>query len=79
MIRAGVGVSIEVFASEARADGINTVIIALDGLNSPGESVDIMKQKVQVANGTVYESLTFWSLSSSVIDNARQAGSQIAP
>jgi len=60
-------------------DGISTVIIALDGLNSPGGSVDTMKQKVQAANGTFYESLTLWSLSGSATDSARQAGSKITP
>jgi flavorubredoxin len=60
-------------------NGISTVIIALDGLNSPGGSVDTMKQKVQALNGTFYESLTLWSGSGSATDSARQAGHYITP
>jgi len=60
-------------------NGINTVIIALDGLNSPAGSVDTLKQKVQAVNGTFYESLTLWIGNFSAADIARQAGSKIAP
>ncbi len=60
-------------------NGINTVIIALDGLNSPAGSVDTMRQKVQSVNGTFYESLTLWNWNFSATDIARQAGSKIAP
>jgi flavorubredoxin len=60
-------------------NGISTVIIALDGLNSPAASVDTLKQKVQAANGTFYESLTLWIGNFSAADIARQAGSKIAP
>ena len=58
---------------------IRTVIIALDGLNSPAGSVDTLKQKVQAVNGTFYESLTLWIWNFSAADIARQAGSKIAP
>ena len=60
-------------------NGIRTVIIALDGLNSPAASVDTLKQKVQAANGTFYESLTLWIGNFPAADIARQAGSKIAP
>jgi flavorubredoxin len=60
-------------------NGIRTVIIALDGLNSPAGSVDTLKQKVQAVNGTFYESLTLWIGNFSAADIARQAGSKIAP
>ena len=60
-------------------NGINTVIIALDGLNSPAGSVNTLKQKVQAVNGTFYESLTLWIGNFSSADIARQAGSKIAP
>ena len=59
--------------------GISTVIIALDGLNSPGESVDIMKQKVKALNGIFHESLALWIGNLSATDFARKAGSEIAP
>jgi len=60
-------------------NGIGTVIIALDGFNSPGESIDIIKQKVQALNGTFYESLALWIVDISATDTARRAGSEIAP
>jgi flavorubredoxin len=60
-------------------NGISTVIIALDGLNSPAGSVGTLRQKVEVVNGTFYESLTLWIGNFSAADIARQAGSKIAP
>jgi flavorubredoxin len=60
-------------------NGIDTVIIAADGLNSPDIGVDGMKQKVQAANGTIYDSLALWNWNFSAKDLARQAGSKIAP
>jgi uncharacterized protein (UPF0333 family) len=70
--------------------GMNAVIIALSGFNSPGTSVDTMKQKVQANNGTVLTSLTLNDSitllglapsqgSGSPADIARQAGTRIRP
>ena len=60
-------------------NGIDTMILAADGLNSPDISIDAMKQKVQAANGTIYDSLALWNWNFSAKDIARQAGSKIAP
>ena len=60
-------------------NGINTVLLAADGLNSPDLGIDNMKQEVQAANGTVYDSLALWNWNFSAKDLARQAGSKIAP
>ncbi len=71
--------------------GINTVIIALNGLNvNVGKSVDTMTQHVYAANGTVQKSLAQGSAltlfgmapsqeNGSPADIARQAGTQIRP
>lgn len=70
--------------------GTNAVIIALGGFNSPGTSIETMKQKVQVANGTVLTSLTRSDSitlvglapsqgNGSTADVARQIGAQIRP
>lgn len=60
-------------------NGINTVLLAADGLNSPDLGIDNMKQEVQAANGTVYDSLALWNWNFSAKDLAQQAGSKIAP
>ena len=60
-------------------NGINTVLLAADGLNSPDLGIDSMKQKVQAANGTIYDSLALWNWNFSAKDLAQQAGSKIAP
>jgi flavorubredoxin len=60
-------------------DGINTVIIACQGGTGPSLTIDTLKQKVQVANGTFYIGLSFSNQNSSAIESARQAGRDIAP
>ncbi len=70
--------------------GLNTVMIALYGNLSVGESVDTMTQHVHATNGTVQKSLALGSVltlfgmapsqgSGSPADVARQAGTQIHP
>jgi flavorubredoxin len=60
-------------------NGIDTVIIALQGGDEPSLTIDTLKQKLQTANGTFIEGLTFSTGDSSAIESARQAGSNIMP
>lgn len=60
-------------------DGINTVIIALQGGTEPSLTIDTLKQQVQAANGTFYTGLSLSTGDSSAIESARQAGSNITP
>ena len=60
-------------------DGINTVIIALQGGTDPSPTIDTLKQQIQAVNGTFYEGLSFSTGDSSAIESARQAGSNITP
>ena len=60
-------------------DGINTVIIALQGGTAPSLTIDTLKQKVQAANGTFYKGLSLSTEDSSAIESARQAGRDITP
>lgn len=61
-------------------DGINTVIIALQGGTEPSLTIDSLKQHVQAANGsTFYTGLSLSTGDNSAIDTARQAGSNIIP
>jgi hypothetical protein len=59
-------------------DGINTVIIACAGGDS-GESIIPLKQQVEAANGTFYDSLALSNGNSTALESARQAGSSIMP
>lgn len=64
-------------------NGIRTVIIALSA--GPNKSIDVMKQKLQAANGAFYQALTLYTMAPNEIGNgvatdiAKQAGSQITP
>jgi flavorubredoxin len=58
--------------------GVNTVIIACGGGDS-GESIDSLKQQVEAANGTFYDSLALSNGNSTALESARQAGSNITP
>jgi len=60
-------------------DGINTVIIALQGGTASSPTIDTLKQKVQAANGTFYKGLSLSTGDSSAIENARRAGRDITP
>ncbi len=60
-------------------DGINTVIIALQGGTAPSLTIDTLKQQVQAANGTFYKGLSLSTDDSSALESARQAGSNITP
>ena len=60
-------------------EGINTVIISCAGGTSR-TSIDTLKQQVQAANGTFYDSLSLSTEdSNTAIESARQAGSNITP
>jgi flavorubredoxin len=59
-------------------NGINTVIIACAGGDS-GESIIPLKQQVEAANGTFYDSLALSNGNSTTLESARQAGSIITP
>jgi hypothetical protein len=59
-------------------DGIKTVIIACAGGDS-GESIIPLKQQVEAANGTFYDSLALSNGNSTALESARQAGSSIMP
>jgi hypothetical protein len=58
--------------------GVNTVIIACAGGDS-GESIIPLKQQVEAANGTFYDSLALSNGNSTALESARQAGSSIIP
>jgi flavorubredoxin len=58
--------------------GVNTVIIACGGGDS-GESIIPLKQQVEAANGTFYDSLALSSSNSTALESAQQAGSSITP
>ena len=63
--------------------GIDTVGVAC-AAGSPGESADMMKQKVEAAGGTFKESISLFTMApnegnGSATDIARQAGTQIQP
>lgn len=74
------GTAIERYTNRTtNLNGINTVIIALGGMNSAGRSVDTMKQKVQTDNGTFCESVVLFSEDGSASAIARQDGSKITP
>jgi hypothetical protein len=59
-------------------NGINIVIIACGG-GDTGESIEPLKQKVQVANSTFYDGLAVSNQNSTALESARQTGSNIAP
>ena len=59
-------------------EGVNTVIIACGGGDS-GESIIPLKQQVEAANGTFYDSLALSNSNSTALESARQAGSSIMP
>jgi flavorubredoxin len=59
-------------------EGVNTVIIACGGGDS-GESIIPLKQQVEAANGTFYDSLALSNSNSTALESARQAGSSITP
>jgi flavorubredoxin len=59
-------------------NGIDTVIIACGGGDS-GESIIPLKQQVEEANGVFNDGFAFSNSNSSWIQNAQQAGSNIAP
>jgi hypothetical protein len=58
--------------------GVNTVIIACGGGDS-GESIIPLKQQVEAANGTFYDSLALSNGNSTALESAQQAGSSITP
>jgi flavorubredoxin len=58
--------------------GVNTEIIACAGGDS-GESIIPLKQQVEAANGTFYDSLALSNGNSTALESARQAGSSIIP
>jgi hypothetical protein len=58
--------------------GINTVIIACAGGDS-GESIIPLKQQVEAANGTFYDSLALSNSNSTALESAQQVGSSITP
>lgn len=60
-------------------DGINTVIIALQGGDEPSLTIDTLKQQVQAANGNFLEGLSLSTSDGSALESARQAGSSITP
>jgi hypothetical protein len=60
-------------------DGINTVIIALQGGTDPSLTIDTLKPQVQAANGTFHKGLSLSTGDSSAIESARQAGRNITP
>ena len=58
--------------------GIDTVIIACAGGDS-GESIELLKQQVQDANGVFYDSMALSNQVGSALESARQVGSRITP
>ena len=58
--------------------GVNTMIIACGGGDS-GESIIPLKQQVEAANGTFYDSLALSNGNSTALESAQQAGSSIIP
>jgi hypothetical protein len=60
-------------------NGINTVIIALQGGTEPSLTIETLKQYVQAAKGTFYEGLSLSTGDSSALESAQQAGSNITP
>jgi flavorubredoxin len=58
--------------------GVNTMIIAC-GAGDSGESIIPLKQQVEAANGTFYDSLALSNGNSTALESAQQIGSSIAP
>jgi hypothetical protein len=73
------GTAIVNYVSQAsNLNGVDTVIIACGGGDS-GESVDILKQKVENANGTFYSMLALSNQDGSAMEKATQAANNIEP
>jgi hypothetical protein len=60
-------------------NGINTVIIALQGGTEPSLTIETLKQYMQAANGTFYEGLSLSTGDSSALESAQQVGRNITP
>ena len=64
-------------------EGIDTVVVAC-AAGSPGESAEVMRQKVEAAGGTFKEAISLFTMApnegnGSATDIARQAGTQVQP